>query len=58
MGAIEYADDLTLICPSIRGINKMVQICSEFGQNHGLKFNNTKSMGFKFGNKIDEEKQF
>ncbi len=31
VGGMAYANDLTLLCPSIRGLHKMVNICSEFG---------------------------
>ena len=34
----------------------MLQLTSEIGQTHGLKFNSTALMVIKFGNKIDEEK--
>ena len=28
MGALSYADDIILSCPSIRGLNCMIKICS------------------------------
>ena len=33
MGGLSYADDITLISPSIRGLDKMLSICAEFVQN-------------------------
>ena len=32
MGALSYADDIILSCPSIRGLNRMIKICSFFCQ--------------------------
>ena len=46
VGALSYADDITLLCPSIRGLNK---ICSLFADIHDIKFNAEKSLGIKFG---------
>ena len=31
MGSLVYADDVTLPSPSIRGLNRMLSICEEFG---------------------------
>ena len=28
MGVLSYADEITLICPSIWGLNKMLKICN------------------------------
>ena len=30
IGALAYADDITIICPSLRGLNKMLEICNEY----------------------------
>ena len=30
MGVLSYADDITLICPSILGLNKRLNICNTF----------------------------
>ena len=42
MGALSYADDITIICPSIRGLNKMLKICKEFAQSKKIIFNSKK----------------
>ena len=44
MGALSYADDITIISPSIRGLNKMLSICAEFAHNYCITFNCAKSM--------------
>ena len=38
-GALGYADDLTLISPSIRGLNVMLNICQRFAQEYNVTFN-------------------
>ena len=32
VGALAYADDITLICPSVSGLRKMVTICENHAQ--------------------------
>ena len=39
MGALFYADDITLSCPSVHGLNKMMSICSDFATNNFITFN-------------------
>ncbi len=51
-GALSYADDITLLCPSIRGLNKMLKICSTFADNFDITFNSKKTVCIKFGNKV------
>ena len=59
MGALSYADDITIICPSIRGLNKMLKICNEFAQSNKIIFNSKKTICIKFGDKhITPEKAF
>eukprot|EP00914_Ancora_sagittata_P031962 GHVO01064754.1.p1 GENE.GHVO01064754.1~~GHVO01064754.1.p1 ORF type:complete len:389 (+),score=-11.85 GHVO01064754.1:266-1432(+) len=47
-GAMIYADDITLLCPSIGGIRNMLQICEKFCAERGIKFNATKSVCMRF----------
>ena len=54
IGALSYADDITLLCPSIRGLNKMLSICYEFGDNCNIVFNPKKTVCIKFGDKVNE----
>ena len=44
IGALSYADDITLLCPSIRGLNEMLSICCEFGDNCNIVFNPKKTV--------------
>ena len=38
IGTLSYADDITLISPSIRGLNKMLSICAELANNYCINF--------------------
>ena len=38
-----YADDLTLISPSLNGLQKLLDCCSEYSQSNFIQFNSTKS---------------
>ena len=38
MGARSYDDELTIICPIIRGLIKMLKICNKFAQLNKLIF--------------------
>ena len=49
MGALGYADDLILLCPSVSGINKMIKICEDYAQEHNILFNGAKSKYLVFG---------
>ena len=51
-GAISYADDITLSCPSIRGLNRMLDICNKFAAEHYLIFNSKKFLTIKYGNEV------
>ena len=54
MGALSYADDITLICPSLRGMNCMLNICSVFADNYDITFNSKKTLCIKFGEKVND----
>ena len=38
MGSLGYVDDVTLLSPSIRCLNRMLSICEEFGKEYFIKF--------------------
>ena len=42
VGALGYADDITLLCPSIRCLNKMLHICEVFARDYFITFNSKK----------------
>ena len=52
MGALFHADDITLSCPSVYGLNKMMNICSDFATNNFITFNAQKTICFKYGESV------
>ena len=49
-GALGYADDLTLLAPTIYGLQKMLKICEKFGMEYDVKFNPQKTVCITFSN--------
>lgn len=47
-GALCYADDLTLLSPSLTGLQGMLNICSDYCINHNIKINEKKSKAYVF----------
>ena len=43
MGDMCYADDLTIIAPSLRSMEIMLPICEDFALEYQVKFNSTKA---------------
>ena len=54
VGALGYADDLTLISPSLGALNDMLGVCKTFADEFNVKFNPKKTTCIKFGSKISE----
>ena len=50
MGALSYADDITLIAPSIGGLNEMLKLCDNYATVYNVMFNSKKTVCIKFGN--------
>ena len=51
-GALSYADDITLSCPSIGGLNRILEIRNSFVAEHNHAFNTKKSPGIKYGDPV------
>lgn len=49
MGALCYADDIVLLCPTTKGLQAMLDICNEFAEEYGLAFNPNKTACLAFG---------
>jgi len=47
-GAMIYADDITLLSPSVSGLRQMLKVCEEFCAERGITFNATKSICMRF----------
>ena len=52
-GAVGYADDISLVAPSIDALNKMCDICQEFVYGYDLQFNPSKCQLIKYGSSTD-----
>ena len=54
MGALSYADDITLIAHSIGGLNEMLKLCDNYATVHvyNVIYNSTKTVCIKFGNEV------
>ena len=50
--ALCYADDVTLLSPSIRGLNAMISLCEVFAKNFDVTFNCMKIVCIKFGQNL------
>ena len=51
-GALSYADDIALSCSSIRGLNRMLELCNSFVAEHNLILNTKTSLGIKYGDPV------
>ena len=53
VGSVCYADDLTLMCPSIKGLQQMIKTCETFAEEYGMMYNSSKSVCMLFNKKCD-----
>ena len=49
LGVFEYADDLTLLCPSLTGLKEMLNTCEGYAKDYNILFNAKKSKLMYFG---------
>ncbi len=47
-GCLSDADDFVLLCPSVKGLQRMVDVCSEFGLEFSVTYNAKKTKCMKF----------
>ena len=57
MGALSYADDITLISPSLYGLNRMLDICDTFAIDNFIIFNRKKTICIKYGEDVRVSEQ-
>ncbi len=43
IGCLLFADDVTLLCPTIKGLKKLIAICEQYATKFNIKFNGKKS---------------
>ena len=53
VGAIAYADDLTLLSPSRSGLQSMLSVCESYGKEFFVSFNSSKTNCIVFNKKFD-----
>ena len=53
-GALAYADDITISCPSRRGLNRLLYICHSFALSNNITFNTKKTMCIKYGEPVKD----
>ncbi len=58
LGCLGYADDLKLMCPGIKGLQKMISICEKFGGKCSVKYNEKKSICISFDRAKDRNSYF
>ena len=51
-GALCYADDLTLIAPSLSATKYMLAICEQFAREYDVLFNSTKSISLLYNDHL------
>ena len=49
VGALAYADDVTLLAPSLRALHQMLRCCQNYADEYAVKFNAKKTQCIKFG---------
>ncbi|CAL4122699.1 unnamed protein product, partial [Meganyctiphanes norvegica] len=54
-GALGYADDIVLLCPTKEGLRQMIKICENYAFNHDIRFNGKKSQLLVFGGLSDQQ---
>ena len=54
MGALAYADDITITCPSQQGLHKMLVLCNNFGNENYIIFNTKKTLCVKYGKPVND----
>ena len=51
LGVFGYADDLTLLCPTLSGLQEMLNICEDYAKDYNILLNASKSKLMYFGKK-------
>ncbi len=40
---IQYADDITLVSSTAKGIQQQIDVCNQYGEEYGIQFNPDKT---------------
>ena len=57
MGALSYAEDITLISPSVYRLNCMLDICNKFSIDNFITFYSKKTICIKYGEDVSVSEQ-
>ncbi len=57
-GCVGYADDLIFLCPGLKGLQRMLNICNTFSCSNGLILNVTKCIKCHYGKHSGEIAQY
>ena len=58
VGSLGYADDVTLLAPSIGGLQEMLKICDLFAHEFGVHFNTNKTVCMKMCRRCNNADQY
>lgn len=56
LGALSYADDIVLLCPTLKAVNSMLTICDKFSDEYNILFNASKSKLVVHNCKVPDDK--
>jgi len=48
-GCLLYADDIVLLAHTLNGMERMLNICTDFGIEYDVNFNENKSLALRIG---------
>ncbi len=57
VGGMGYADDIKLLCLSLNGMQKMVEMCVDYADEYNIKFNRRKSRMLLFKGRLCKDSQ-
>jgi len=52
-GCLLYEDDIVLLAHSLNAIRQMLRICEEFAEDLDMKFNSSKSVAMRIGERYN-----
>ena len=52
MSSLSDADDITILSPSLGGLNEMLKLCHIFAEENSIIFNSKKTVCIKFGGNV------
>ena len=53
MSDLSYAEHITITCPSLQGLNKILEICNVFAKSNFITFNTSKLFVLKMESQLE-----